>query len=61
MGYNRTCDCPKTHINCLPTKEWLKCQLGVWQFTYEGKDIRWSDQEIEYHHLLFLMPMLGPI
>ncbi len=40
IGYNRTCDCPKTHINCLSAKEWLKCQLGVWQFTYEGRDIR---------------------
>jgi len=40
IGYNRTCDCPKTHINCLPAKEWLKCQLGVWQFTYEARDIR---------------------
>jgi DNA modification methylase len=40
IGYIRTCNCPKTHINCLPAKEWLKCQLGVWQFTYEGRDIR---------------------
>jgi len=36
----RTCNCPKTHINCLTPKEWLKCQLGVWQFIYEGRDIR---------------------
>jgi len=40
IGYNRTCDCPQTHINCLSAKEWLKCQLGVWQFTYEGRDVR---------------------
>jgi len=40
IGCNRTCSCPKTHINCLPAKEWLKCQLGVWQFTYKGRDIR---------------------
>jgi DNA modification methylase len=40
IGYNRTCNCPKNHINCLPAKEWLKCQLGVWQFTYAGRDIR---------------------
>jgi DNA modification methylase len=40
IGYTRTCNCPKTHINCLPAKEWLKCQLGVWQFTYESRDIR---------------------
>ncbi|MBN1805334.1 MAG: hypothetical protein JW837_08795 [Sedimentisphaerales bacterium] len=40
IGYTRKCDCPKTHINCLSAKEWLKCQLGVWQFTYSGRDIR---------------------
>jgi len=27
-------------LNCLTAKEWLKCQLGVWQFNYEGRDIR---------------------
>ncbi len=36
----RTCDCPKNHINCMTPKEWLKCQLGVWQFFYESRDIR---------------------
>jgi DNA modification methylase len=40
IGYERTCNCLKNHINCLSAKEWLKCQLGVWQFTYEGRDIR---------------------
>jgi DNA modification methylase len=24
----------------MTAKEWIKCQLGVWQFTYEGRDIR---------------------
>ena len=36
----RTCDCKPNHINCLTAKEWLKNQLGVWQFNYEGRDIR---------------------
>lgn len=40
IGHERMCDCPKTHINCLTGKEWLKNQLGVWQFTYESRDIR---------------------
>ena len=40
VGFARTCDCGPTHINCLTAKEWLKCQLGVWQFYYEGRDIR---------------------
>lgn len=36
----RICDCPPTHLNCLTPKEWIKCQMGVWQFNYEGRDIR---------------------
>jgi|GEM_PF-251318 len=40
IRYKRTCNCPGNHINCLSPKEWLKSQLGVWQFTYEGRDIR---------------------
>lgn len=37
---SRTCDCAPSHINCMTAKEWLKCQLGVWQFNYCGRDIR---------------------
>lgn len=40
IGYTRTCSCPPNHLNCLSAKEWIKCQLGVWQFAYEGRDIR---------------------
>lgn len=36
----RTCACAPNHLNCLPAKEWLKSQIGVWQFFYEGRDIR---------------------
>ncbi len=36
----RLCDCPPNHINCLTAKEWIKSQLGVWQFYYESRDIR---------------------
>ncbi len=36
----RSCSCPPKHINCLTAKEWIKSQLGVWQFFYEGRDIR---------------------
>lgn len=39
----RTCECKKSHINCLSAKEWLKSQLGVWQFFYEKRDIRKKD------------------
>lgn len=41
IGHKRTCkECGPTHINCMTAKEWLKSQLGVWQFFYEGRDIR---------------------
>lgn len=44
IGYMKTCECNGTNINCLTAKDWLKCQLGVWQFTYEKRDIR--DKEL---------------
>ncbi len=40
IGYERACDCAPNHINCLTAKEWLKSQLGVWQFQYEKRDVR---------------------
>lgn len=40
LGSERTCDCPPNHLNCMTAKEWLKSQLGVWQFSYNGSDIR---------------------
>lgn len=40
INYRRTCSCGPTHINCMTAKEWLKSQLGVWQFNYESRDIR---------------------
>lgn len=40
VRYSRTCDCPSNHLNCQTAKQWIKNQLGVWQFNYEGRDIR---------------------
>ncbi len=40
ISHARTCSCSPSHINCLTAKDWLKSQLGVWQFSYEGRDIR---------------------
>lgn len=36
----RLCKCGPTHINCMSPKDWLKSQIGVWQFFYESRDIR---------------------
>jgi DNA modification methylase len=40
IGHQRTCSCPPSHINCMSAKDWIKSQLGVWQFYYEKRDIR---------------------
>jgi DNA modification methylase len=34
---------PPKHLNCMTAKEWIKSQLGVWQFTYSGRDVRDKD------------------
>jgi len=44
ISYEKLCQCPPNHINCLTAKEWMKAQIGVWQFYYEGRDIR--DKEL---------------
>ncbi len=43
IGYQRICECKPTNINCMSPKEWLKSQIGVWQFNYESRDIRKKD------------------
>ncbi|MDX9701939.1 MAG: DNA methyltransferase [Candidatus Auribacterota bacterium] len=40
INSNPTCDCEGNKINCLSAKEWIKCQIGVWRFQYETRDIR---------------------
>ena len=40
INHTKVCNCLKSHINCMTAKDWLKSQLGVWQFTYEARDIR---------------------
>lgn len=40
IGHERVCECRPTNINCLTPKEWIKSQLGVWQFYYEARDVR---------------------
>lgn len=44
IGHKKTCDCALNHSNCLTAKEWIKNQIGVWQFYYDKRDIR--DKEV---------------
>ncbi len=43
IAHLRICKCSPNHLNCMTAKEWLKSQLGVWQFNYEKRDIRDKD------------------
>lgn len=40
IGTSRTCECGISHLNCMTAKEWVKSQIGVWQFSYEKRDVR---------------------
>lgn len=57
INYKKTCDCKSYHINCLTAKEWLKCQIGVWEFYYEGRDIR----DKEKHPAAFPISMANKV
>jgi DNA modification methylase len=37
----RFCNCKNPNrLNCLNGKQWVKSMIGVWEFTYEKKDVR---------------------
>ena len=40
INTGKTCECKPNHLNCMTAKEWLKSQLGVWEFYYEKRDVR---------------------
>ena len=40
IEHSKICSCRPSHLSCISAKEWMKAQLGVWQFNYEGRDIR---------------------
>ena len=40
INYIKTCGCKGNNINCMTPKEWMKAQIGVWEFYYEKRDIR---------------------
>lgn len=40
IEHARLCDCKAGHLSCIEARDWMKNQIGVWQFTYEPRDIR---------------------
>jgi len=40
IWHEKTCNCKPNHLNCLTGAEWMKSQLGVWNFSYDKRDIR---------------------
>jgi DNA modification methylase len=40
ISFEKTCNCPSNHINCLSAKDWVKSQVAVWEFFYEKRDVR---------------------
>ena len=40
IDFQKICDCPSNHINCLSAKEWIKGMVTIKEFFYEGRDIR---------------------
>ncbi len=43
IKFERICKCMANHINCMTAKEWTQSQVAVWEFYYNGKDIRDKD------------------
>lgn len=40
IDHGRLCDCKNGFLSCIEPREWMKNQIGVWQFMYEPRDIR---------------------
>jgi len=40
LNTDRICDCKPKAVSCIPPKEWVINQLGVWKFSYTKEDIR---------------------
>jgi DNA modification methylase len=40
IDFVRTCNCPDNKINCLTAKEWIQAQVAIWEFYYNGRDVR---------------------
>lgn len=40
INNERLCDCKKGYLSCIEAREWMKNQIGVWNFNYEPRDVR---------------------
>lgn len=40
IEHKRLCDCKPSSLSCIEAKDWMKNQIGVWNFSYESRDIR---------------------
>ena len=40
INNDRLCECKKGFLSCIEAKDWMKNQIGVWNFNYEPRDIR---------------------
>lgn len=40
ISNQRLCDCHQGYLSCIEARDWMKNQIGVWQFMYEPRDIR---------------------
>jgi DNA modification methylase len=40
INNQRLCNCPQGYLSCIEARDWMKNQIGVWQFMYEPRDIR---------------------
>lgn len=40
INNKKICDCPSNYLSCIKAGEWMKNQIGVWNFFYESRDIR---------------------
>lgn len=37
IEHSRLCDCKQGYLSCIEAREWMKNQLGVWEFKYESR------------------------
>jgi DNA modification methylase len=40
INNKRQCSCPQGFLSCIEARDWMKNQIGVWQFLYEPRDVR---------------------